>query len=438
MISERVKKGNLGIKIFFIFFFIPFLVRAENVPSYKIATYQVEVKPDIATKSISGSVKIELKITKSEDFTLPTNGLILDKVTTDKKQIKAEINQETITIKASGVKVGTSFNLLVRYHGTPKKGLRFGKDFVYTDFDTCYWMICADDPSMRAKFKIDIIVPKGFLTTASGNFVSQKKVSAELVRHRWRESKPFSAYLFGFAAGKFHEASVKARNTYLRYLGVTDNEASLLKKFKDTQKALEFFERKSGVPIHHKIYTQVLVPTDEAQEKNAFAIIGNKFLDPILTDPQEDWVFVHELAHQWWGNLLTCKSWQHFWLNEGITVFMTAAYKEERWGKEAYQRELDILKKRHQKAIEAGFDVPLTFSGEYPTLAISRAITYSKGALFMDALRTTMGEKRFWKGLKKYTQKFAYKSVESSDFQMVMEKAYGKSLKSIFMNWVAE
>ena len=299
-------------------------------------------------------------------------------------------------------------------------------------------MICADDPGIKAKFKIDIVVPKGYLTTASGNFVGQKNISAELSRHRWRESKPFSAYLYGFAAGKFHEASVKARSTYLRYLGVTDNEASLLKKFKDTQKALEFFEKKSGVAMYHKIYTQVLVPTDEAQEKNAFAIIGNKFLDPILTDPQEDWVFVHELAHQWWGNLLTCKSWQHFWLNEGITVFMTAAYKEERWGKEAYQREIEILKKRHQRAIDAGFDVPLTFDGEYPSLAIKRAITYSKGALFMDALRTTMGEKRFWLGLKKYTQKFAYKSVESSDFQKAMEKANGKSLKSIFKNWVSD
>lgn len=418
--------------------FIPFTVRAENKSSYQISSYQVEVKPDFATKSISGTVKINLKIAKAEDFTLPANGLTIDKVTTDKKQIKTELNAETITIKGSALKVGTRFNLVVRYHGTPKKGLRFGKDFIYTGFDTCYWMICTDDPAIRAKFKIDIIVPKGYLTTASGNFVSRKKVSAELVRHRWREPKPFSAYLFGFAAGKFHEASVKVRNSNLRYLGVTDNEASLLKKFKDTEKALEFFERKSGVPIYHRTYTQILVPNDEAQEKNAFAIIGNKFLDPILADPQEDWVFVHELAHQWWGNLLTCKSWQHFWLNEGITVFMTAAYKEERWGKEAYQREINILKKRHQRAIDAGFDVPLTFNGEYPSLGIKRAITYSKGALFMDALRTAMGEKRFWRGLKKYTQKHAYKSVESSDFQTAMEKANGKSLKSIFKNWVAE
>ena len=190
--------------------------------------------------------------------------------------------------------------------------------------------------------------------------------------------------------------------------------------------------------MYHKTYTQILVPNDEAQEKSAFAIIGNKLLDPILTDPQEDWIFVHELAHQWWGNLLTCKSWQHFWLNEGITVFMTAAYKEQRWGKEAYQREIDILKKRHQRAIDAGFDVPLTFNGEYPSLGIKRAIIYSKGALFMDALRTAMGEKRFWRGLKKYTQKYAYRSVETSDFQTVMEKANGKSLKSIFKNWVLE
>lgn len=425
-------------KVLLIFIFFPLLVRAQNEHHHQVTSYQVEVKPDFVMKSISGTVKIELKILGSGDYSIPTNGLTLDSVITDKKQIKIERSSEAITIKGAPLKAGTSYSLLIRYHGSPKRGLHFGKDFVYTDFDTCYWMICVDDPGMRSKFKIDLVVPKSFLTTASGNFVSQKKVSGTLVRHRWRESKPFSSYLFGFAVGNFHEASVKVRSTYLRFLGVTDNEAALLKKFKDTEKALEFFERKSGVPIHHKIYTQVLIPADVVQEKNAFSIIGNKFLDPILTDPQEDWVFVHELAHQWWGNLLTCKSWQHFWLNEGIAVFMTAAYKEERWGKVAYLREIDILKKRHQKAIDAGFDVPLTFNGEYPTLAIKRAITYSKGALFMDALRTAMGEKRFWRGLKKYTQKYAYKSVKTSDFQATMEKANGKSLKSIFKNWVAE
>lgn len=62
-------------------------------------------------------------------------------------------------------------------------------------------------------------------------------------------------------------------------------------------------------------------------------------MTPVLADPTDDWVIVHELAHQWWGNLISCATWQDFWLNEGITTFMTAAWKEHRFGRAAYDAE---------------------------------------------------------------------------------------------------
>ena len=114
---------------------------------------------------------------------------------------------------------------------------------------------------------------------------------------------------------------------------------------------------------------------------------------------------------------------------------MTAAYKEQRWGKESYLRELDLFKKRWQRAIDAKFDVPLSFAGDYPSLSIQRAIVYSKAALFMDALRAEMGEKYFWSGLQSYTKKYAFKSVETSDFQSAMENSSGKNLSKTFKKW---
>jgi aminopeptidase N len=148
-------------------------------------------------------------------------------------------------------------------------------------------------------------------------------------------------------------------------------------------------------------------------------------------------VIVHELAHQWWGNLVTARTWQHFWLNEGITTFMTAAWKEHRFGAAAYRAELDIARARLARARAAGWDRPLAFAGAYPDLRTRRAIQYSKGALFMDHLRTTLGDQAFWAGLKSFTRRHAGGSVTSDDFQRAMEQVAGRDLSAMFKHWVS-
>ena len=83
----------------------------------------------------------------------------------------------------------------------------------------------------------------------------------------------------------------------------------------------------------------------------------------MFQSPAEDWLIVHELAHQWWGNSIICKDWSHFWLNEGITSFMVAAYKEKRWGRSYYEHELKLARNRYQFAVDNNFDVPLSILG---------------------------------------------------------------------------
>ncbi len=410
----------------------PYSLRAENSKKpYQVLAYFLEITPNFIQKTISAKEEITLKF--SGQAFLPLNGLIIDEMKVNSKAAKLEVLGDKLMVSSTSSKE-QNLKLNFVFHGNPSKGLIWGDDFVYSGYFTCFWMICDENPGAKAKFKIELILPQNYKATASGEFISETKESQTQKRQKWEEAKPYSTYIFGFAAGLFNEAYLPTK-TKLRLLGVVDSKESLQLKFKDTSKALSFFEEKSGIALPHSTYTQVLVPNSEAQEDNAFATIGNKELDPILTDPQEDWSFVHELSHQWWGNLLTCKTWQQVWLNEGITTFMTAAYKEQRWGKEAYKRELELFKKRWQRAIDAQFDVPLTFSGDFPSLGIQRAIVYSKAALFMDALRSEIGEKSFWLGVRNYTMKYAYQSVETSDFQKSMERASGKNLSEIFKKW---
>ncbi|MBW3618591.1 MAG: M1 family peptidase, partial [Proteobacteria bacterium] len=195
-------------------------------------------------------------------------------------------------------------------------------------------------------------------------------------------------------------------------------------------------EAKAGVSFPHARYAQVLTTGNAAQELASHALIGRIFLDPILETPEEDWVIAHELAHQWWGNLVTCESWSEFWLNEGVTTYMVAAWKEHRWGRAAYDREMEIARRGRERAAAAGFDKPLSWPGDYPSLGFRRAVQYSKGALFMDALRGQLGDAAFWAGLKRFTRTHAGGTVNSRDFQRAFEAESGRNLQPLFDQWV--
>jgi aminopeptidase N len=316
------------------------------------------------------------------------------------------------------------------------RGVTFGPDGAYTIFFSCHWMVCREEPGDKATLSLAITVPRGATVVASGGPEAPRPTRDGLVRHVWREPRPHSSYLFAFAVGPFSRTVERHGRTALEYYAANVDPSMLARLFAETGEMLDFFAEKAGLPFPQPAYRQVLVEGDEAQEAAAFSILGRKTLEHRLETPDEDWAVAHELAHQYWGNLVTCADWSHFWLNEGLTVFMVGAWKEHRWGRAAYQRELDLARQRRQRAIDAGFDVPLAFAGEYPSLKLKRAIVYSKGALFLAALREAMGDASFWSALRKYTRTFAGRSVTSADFQRVFAASTPRDLRPLFEGWV--
>ncbi|MES3022442.1 MAG: M1 family metallopeptidase [Pseudomonadota bacterium] len=421
------------------FLFCLGLVAAHSAPAYEITAYKARIVPDIAAKSLSGTTRIYIstRVHDAPEFSFALNGLNVSAVDLNGKAVPFTGAEGRLKVAIPHAMRARSVHLLsVHYSGRPAQGLVFGPDFVHSVFSTCHWMICDDAPAIKALIELEVVVPAHYDVVASGEPVSTNADGAGMRRHLWRESRPYSSYLFGFAVGKFQQAEAEADGVHLAYYGIGDDPATLLRKFSVSKEMHAFLLDKAGLPMPHKRYRQVLIPGNAAQEMSSFSVIGTDMLDPILANPQEDWVIVHEMAHQWWGNLITCKEWRDFWLNEGLTVFMVAAYKEQRWGAPAYEAEMALARKRYQHALDAGFDKPLSFAGEYPTLRLRRAISYSKGALFFDALRRELGDATFWAGLRRYTRDNAGRSVTSRDFQEAMEKTAGRSLAPLFAQWV--
>ena len=198
-----------------------------------------------------------------------------------------------------------------------------------------------------------------------------------------------------------------------------------------------FFEAKSGIPYAQPSYSQILIG-NHYQEMSGFSILKESYGKLVMKDSTETNLISHELAHQWWGNMITCENWNHFWLNEGIATFMSAAFNGHKFGNDKYQSDIDSYRKVYESIKEKGKDKALVFGDWSNPTKEDHNLVYFKGAYVIHLLRLELGEKDFWKGIKFYSQKYFGRSVNTFDFQIVLEEATGRDLNPFFTKWIYE
>jgi aminopeptidase N len=283
---------------------------------------------------------------------------------------------------------------------------------------------------------LQLILPSTLTAVANGELVSQHELPNAKRNFKWRQSTPIPTYIFGFAVGPFKVVKDKHRNVELQYLATNYSEAEVRRIFRATPDMLDFFAAHAGVEYADKTYTQVLAAGGVEQEMSSFTALKESYGKDLLENEQDLWLAAHEFAHQWWGNMVTCRDWNHFWLNEGVATFMAAAYLEHRFGRAAYLREIETYRKNYEKVRAAGKDKSLVFPDWLNPTAEDRTLVYDKGAYVLHLLREEMGERAFWRGFQIFTRRYFGKSVVTSDFIAAMEEANGKSLHDFFAKWV--
>jgi aminopeptidase N len=401
--------------------------------------YDVSLNLDFDAKAITATTRINLRSRRrTSEIVFSGTGLSLDKVSMSGQVLRFDNEPSRLTIHLPrALARGERASIEFQYHGSPRRGLKFDGHLAYTDYWACEWMICAqDDFGDKASIRLALELPPDAASFGPGRLISRMTLANGRTRQVWSERRPYSAYLFGFVAGGYTVVSERYRNTDLLYFASERSDRGLRHALAATAGMVKFFEQKAGVHIPQRRYAQLLVPGDVAQEATNFSLIGADLVNAMAADPQEDWAIAHELAHQWWGNAITCTDLSQFWLNEGITVFMVAAWKENRWGRDAYDREMQLLQQRVAAAKATGVDRKLTSRESYPSLPLRRAIQYSKGALFMNRLRGSLGDEIFWRGFKAYTRAYLGKTVTSRDLQRAFEQTSGRDLTPLFEEWV--
>lgn len=407
----------------------------QQTETLDVLSYHLSIEPDLTNKSIKGTSTIIFQTAaRASSITLQSGNLIVDKVTGI--NVLGYKQQESKLIIELSKRDKRENKIEVEYHGNPTKGLLFNVDLgqAHTVYFTNHWMVCHDIPSDKATLSLDILVPKGKQCVASGTLINIEEIN-DKTRFKWNQAYESPTYTYGFAIGTFNEESKEIRDTQFNYYSHNLDANNLKKVFQETANMLKFFEEVSGIKYPQETYSQILIGS-HYQEMSGFSVLKETYGKLVLEDSTETNLISHELAHQWWGNQVTCENWNHFWLNEAFATFLSAAYNESRFGEAKYDSDINAYFKVYDDIKERGNDKPLVFNDWIKPSRDDRNIVYFKGAYVLHLLRQELGDKAFWLGIKAYTQQYFGKSVRTIDFQNAMEESSNRSLSAFFDEWV--
>ena len=410
-------------------------------PAIDVISYELQLEPDLAARSLAGTERIEFEVTAAGLTTarFEAGPLLVEDVRLDGRVVPHRRLETSLVLDFSPPLAAGRHALTLAYHGTPRRGVSFYPDSeqIYTVFSTSQWMVCIDEPSERARFAIDLRVPASWDTVANGRELDPVRESDGRLTRRFRLDREAPSYTYGFAAGAFRritDGSARVPLITAAPRAWSDEEARRV--LRETAEMFHYFEDRAGVPYPDDAYLQVLADGNPQQEMSGFSVLPAAWGRRVLAGESDVVLAAHELAHQWWGNLVTNADWTHFWLNEGMATFMAAAYVEARSGRAAYEALMGAYRESYEQVRAAGHDKPLEFDNWSRPSADDRTLVYRKGAYVLHLLRIELGDERFWAGLKAYTQRCAGHPVVSADFQAAMEQSSGRDLSAFFARWV--
>jgi len=350
-------------------------------------------------------------------------------------------------LNVAGVAAGGE-TITVRWHGKPTRGLYFTGPTKAEpnrphmswsqcqDEDAHFFFPCLDHPSVKCTWSLAFTVPEGMQAIGNGRFAGQEGNT-----WRWDQAEPMPSYLFTVCVGAFAIYTEPGDGVPVRYLapeGVSD--ADFQRIFGKTPRMIAFFEERYGHPYPWPRYDQVVV--HDFIFGGMENVASTTLTDLCLTDERAaiDWdaedLVAHELAHQWFGDLLTCQDWSQGYLNEAWATYSEVLWKTHDLGDDEASYHLYGDLKNYLVECASRYKRPIvSYQFREPIDVFDRHL-YEKGALVVHTMRTVLGETAFWAGVKDYLHTNAHTTVHTRDFQVAMEKASGRNLDGFFHDWI--
>jgi aminopeptidase N len=423
---------------------------------FAIAHLALELFLDLEAKSIRATASLDVQRVDpaADELALDAIGFEVTDLHVDGEPASWRYDGRTLFVKWNPKRAKARVS--VGYRATPRRGLYFLEpDDHYParprqvwsqcqEEDARYFVPCHDSPHQKMTSEIISHVPNGWYALSNGKLVSSRKPKSGDWTYHWKLSEPHASYLLTLVAGEFAEisevATVGGRSIPLAYLVPKGREPDVARTFGNTARMIAHFSRITGVDYPWNKYAQIVVADfvfGGMENTTATTMYEHILLDArAALDVSSDDLISHELAHQWFGDFVTCRTWYEGWLNEGFATFFEHVWREELLGEDeyAYGLKADLesyaaeAHGRYRRSIVCqDYDAPLDLFDRH---------LYEKGGLVLHALRAELGDALFWKGVHLYLTTHARGLVETRDLQRAMESVSGRTLGRFFEQWL--
>ena len=428
----------MRIIFFLLLYLITFQSFSQQTETVDFIRIEALIRPIYSEKKVSANATYSFKILQKCDsvYLDAINIKLLNTYSEDKIDIHSTENKIWLV---SNFKANKTYSVSFSYEAIPKRALYFTDNQIWTQGQGKYtsnWLPSIDDMNDKIEFDLSILAPKDKTVIANGKTNSIIELDS-LNTWDFHMKKPMSSYLVAFAIGDFK------KNTMTSFTGIQielyykpQDSLKVEPTYRYTKKIFDFLETEIGIPFPWQNYKQVPVHdflyagmenTTATFFSEAFVVDSTGFADRNYVN-----VNAHELAHQWFGNLVTETEGTHHWLHEGFATYYAHLAEKEIFGEDYYYW------KMFQSAEQLS---ALSNEGKGETLVNSKASSltfYEKGAWALHILNEIVGEEVFKQAVKNYLERHQYKNVTTNDFITEVEQVYGKELTDFKKDWLLQ
>jgi len=419
----------------------PYFPKAGN-GGYDVTHYGLDLAYDPDGRRLTGTAEITARATQDlSAFDLDLKGLDIEGVTVEGDRARWNRTGQELTVRPhDDLDDGETFRVVVRYAGTPetltdadgsKEGwlpVGDGALALGEPVGSMTWFPGNHHPSDKASYDIAVTVPKGLEAVSNGELTGRSTHGGRTT-FRWHTAEPMASYVATLAIGDFKIGRSDLDDGELSvYTAVDPSEADAGRKaLAGLPDVMEWAETNFG-PYPFASTGAIIAPSDAAE----YALETQN--RPVFPGAPETSLLVHELAHQWYGNSVTPKSWRDMWLNEGFATYAEWLWDEDQGGDSA-QKTFDDLYDHGEDDHEGLWDFPPA----KPTSAarISASPVYERGAMVLHKIRQTVGDDTFYDIIQGWASAHRHGNADTGDFTAYVEKqAPDKDFSGIWADWL--